>query len=529
MTGEGGLTPDGTFLWIFDGVDAAGSTAAQASAAAQASSESTPSAPVASPTPAGSGKFEWLLDDDSAATTGSGSAAPKPAAPKPGAPKPVAPRPGVPKPSGAVPAINNPAAVAAAEAFGEIGPGGEIFVLEEGAKRQVGSVTSPTATPSESMSIYVQRYLVLENKVKAFEATIAEPDYAPREVDKGLAKLEKELAEPPVIGNLAALRDSVARMREAAATRRAELDAARALAKAEALVERTALVEKAESLVAGDMSKINWKSTGEELRTLLEQWKTAQRSGVRIDKGAEDDLWKRFSTARSTFDRGRRQFFSELDEANAAIKGKKAAIIKEAEKLSDSTDWAATGAAYRSLMDKWKAAGRAGRKDDDALWAQFRAAQDKFFAARDAANKATDAELEANLTVKKAILVDAEALLPIKDLAAAKSALRGIQDRWEAAGKVPRNQMNAVEGRLKAVEQAIRDAEQAQLDRTNPEKKARAEGAAAQLQKTIDGLEADLAKAQAAGNQKKIADLESALVARRAWLEQIERAAAEHR
>ena len=573
MTGEGGLTPEGKFLWIFDGAaaatsDSAASPAASApatpaaapatSAAAPASAAPTSAAPFApataeakfawrfpqssqpaaparraAPKPAASGRFEWDFPQgstDAGSKAGAAaSPAPKPGAPKPGAPKPFAPRPGAPKPGVSVPPINNPAAVAAAEAFGEIGPSGEIFVLEEGAKRQVGTVQSPTATPSENMSIYVQRYLVLEGKVKAFEAQLTDGELPPREADKAIAKLEKDLAEPPVIGNLAALRDTVAQLKEAAATKRAELDAARAAAKATALAERTALVEKAEALVGGDLSKINWKSTGEELRKLLEEWKTAQRSGVRIDRGKEDELWKRFSAARSTFDRGRRQFFSELDEANAAIKAKKALIVKDAEKLADSTDWAATGAAYRGLMDKWKAAGRAGRKDDDALWAQFRAAQDKFFAARDAANKATDAELEANLTAKKAILVDAETILPVKNLAAAKSALRGIQDRWEAVGKVPRAQMNAVEGRLKAVEQAVRDAEQAQLDRTNPEKRARAEGAAAQLLKTIDGLEADLAKAQAAGNAKKVAELESSLAARRAWLEQIERAASEHR
>lgn len=178
-------------------------------------------------------------------------------------------------------------------------------------------------------------------------------------------------------------------------------------------------------------------------------------------------------------------------------------------------------------MTEWKAAGRANRKDDDALWAQFRAAQDAFFARRDEANAVLNQEFEANLAVKEALLERAEKLVPVTDIASAKAQLRTIQDEWEAAGKVPRADVQRVEGRLRAVERAIKDAEQAQWDRSNPETKARAEGALAQLEQGIHQLEEDLAAAQTAGNNKKVKELTDALAARTAWLEQIRRAAEE--
>ena len=71
---------------------------------------------------------------------------------------------------------------------------------------------------------------------------------------------------------------------------------------------------------------------------------------------------------------------------------------------------------------------------------------------------------------------------------------------------------------MRAVEDAIREAENAEWRRTDPETKARAEGLAGQLQDAIAGLEKDLAAAQAAGDAKKIAEAEAALTARRAWL-----------
>ena len=64
--------------------------------------------------------------------------------------------------------------------------------------------------------------------------------------------------------------------------------------------------------------------------------------------------------------------------------------------------------------------------------------------ARDAANAAQDAEFAANAEIKDKLLVEAEALVPVSDLEAAKAAFRDISDRWDTAGKVPREQMRAV-------------------------------------------------------------------------------------
>ena len=82
---------------------------------------------------------------------------------------------------------------------------------------------------------------------------------------------------------------------------------------------------------------------------------------------------------------------------------------------------------------------------------------------------------------------------------------------------------------MRAVEQAVREADEAQWRRTNPETRARAEGAAAQLEQAIAGLEADLERAQAKGDARAVAEAQAALVARRAWLEQVQRAAQDAR
>lgn len=481
---------------------------------------------------------------DEPATTESDAAEAAPAtsapAPRP-TPRPVPrplPRPPVVAP-GAAAAPTTPAVAApvvppqdAAEAahaatFGRVDEDGTVYVIEESGERTVGQF--PGAAHDEALALYVRRFLDLQAKVVLFEARLSATDLAVKEIDQTLAKLTDELAEPAAVGDLAALRARLDALRDVAAQRRAAAEAERAAAREAAVASRTAIVEQAEKIAATDPSRIQWRPAGEQLRVLLDQWKDAQRNGPRLDRPTEESLWKRFSHARTTFDRERRHFFAELESRNAGAKAAKEALVQEAESLATSTDWGATAGAYRDLMTQWKAAGRASRADDDALWARFRNAQDAFFASRDAASAATDTEFRANLEVKEALLAEAEKLVPVTDLRAAKAALRTLQDRWESAGKVPRADVQRIEGRMRAVETAVRDAEQTDWRRSNPETRARAEGAAAQLEAAIAGLEADLAAAQAKGDQRRIREAQSALDARRSWLEQVQRAAQDAR
>ena len=420
----------------------------------------------------------------------------------------------------AEPAVDPQEAMDAAK-WGRVDGEGRVYVQDGGAEREVGQF--PDAPIAEAMAFYVRRYLDLKATIDLFATRL--PQLSVREIDSTLSSISESLTEPAAVGDLEGLRARFAALKTVAAERREAVAAERTAAKEQALKERTAIVERAEAIAEQDPARTQWKNSGAELRELLESWKSAQRRGPRLDRPTEDGLWKRFSHARTTFDRHRRQFFSELDAKQAQVRAAKEALIKRAEEMQNSTDWAGTSAKYRDLLAEWKKAGRASRKEDDALWARFRAAQQVFYDARRAKDEAVDAEFAENLKVKEALVAKAEALLPIKDVKAAKKALRPIQDAWEEAGRVPRGAVRRIEGRMRAVEDAIREAENAEWRRTDPETKARAEGLAGQLQDAIAGLEKDLAAAQAAGDAKKIAEAEAALTARRAWLEQVLRSA----
>ncbi|OLO91062.1 DUF349 domain-containing protein [Actinomyces naeslundii] len=476
---------------------------------AQAASDESVSSASEDPAPTEQPAEETQRPETAEATQG--DATPTPAEVPAPAAAPTAP---------AEPAVDPQEAMDAAK-WGRVDGEGRVYVQDGGAEREVGQF--PDAPIAEAMAFYVRRYLDLKATIDLFATRL--PQLSVREIDSTLSSISESLTEPAAVGDLEGLRARFAALKAVAAERREAVAAERTAAKEQALKERTAIVERAEAIAEQDPARTQWKNSGAELRELLESWKAAQRRGPRLDRPTEDGLWKRFSHARTTFDRHRRQFFSELDAKQAQVRAAKEALIKRAEEMQNSTDWAGTSAKYRDLLAEWKKAGRASRKEDDALWARFRAAQQVFYDARRAKDEAVDAEFAENLKVKEALVAKAEALLPIKDVKAAKKALRPIQDAWEEAGRVPRGAVRRIEGRMRAVEDAIREAENAEWRRTDPETKARAEGLAGQLQDAIAGLEKDLAAAQAAGDAKKIAEAEAALTARRAWLEQVLRSA----
>ncbi|WP_309079705.1 DUF349 domain-containing protein [Zhihengliuella sp.] len=470
---------------------------------------------------------------DDQQSTGPTPAAPAPAAATPGAVKPSAIKPSAVKPTALKPAAGTkPAATAdsvvappsystpleEARRFARVTEDGHVFVVVDGEEHAVGQY--PDASQDEALGYFVRKYDDVVNQVLLLEHRVAAK--APTtDMEKTLSGLAEQVAARGMVGDLKALEERIAKAREDVALLHEAERQEQERARAAHLAEREALVAEAEELAAQDPQKVQWKQASQRMNELFEAWKHAQKSGPRLGRGTEDALWKRFRAARTIFDKHRRGYFSQLDADHAEAKRVKESLIARAEELSTSTDWGHTAAEYRKLMDEWKASKRAARKDDDALWARFRAAQDVFFNARNAANAALDAEFEENLKVKEQLLEEARAILPIKDLGAAKKALDSVRERWDQAGKVPRSAMQRIEAGLRQVEDAVRDAEDEQWRRSNPETKARSNSMLAQLEESIAQLERELDEARAGGDQRKIKKAEEALEARRTWLETV--------
>ncbi len=441
--------------------------------------------------------------------------APKPAPPKAPSPKVLARKSHHPV---KVPVVTDvdPAELESAAGHGVVEDGS--VVLVDGETRHV---VGP-AEGDEPLTAYARRYFEHVAALERLHARLEAAELSIRDIDTSVASLRAVVEKPDCVGDLAAFRDRLAPIEAKAVEIREGMVAAKAEAREKALAEREEIVAKAETLAAKPTDNVRWKEDTAELRSLLEAWKVAQKGGARIGKEAEKELWTRFAHARTSFERTRKHHFAELDKANVEVASRKEALAAQAEALATSTDWDRTARAFRDLMGEWKAAGRGRRSTDDALWARFRTAQDTFFEAKRVALEASVEALSANLPAKEAAVADAESLLPIRDLTAAKSALRAAQDRFEAAGEVPRPDAVRLSRRLGAVERAIRDAEGHAWEKSNPELEARASGAAQQLVAAIADLDEQIEKAKAAGDKKSVAELTESRDARQSWLDQIQ-------
>ncbi|WP_336651086.1 MULTISPECIES: DUF349 domain-containing protein [unclassified Leucobacter] len=388
-----------------------------------------------------------------------------------------------------------------------------VYVREGDSERAVGSF--PDGTPEEALAYFTRKYADLEGQIVLLEARVARGTADGSAVDS-VAKLREQLVEPAAVGDIAALRSRVEKLAEKTAALGEKQQAEREAARQEAVAKREAIVAEAERLAAQPEASIRWKDTSQTFEQLFTDWQTAQRSGPQIPKAQADAMWKRFRTARQSFDSARRAHFAQMDANNKDVKQRKERIIAAAEALaSQGIDGIP---AYRALLDEWKAAGRASRKLDDQLWARFKAAGDVLYEAKAAEAAQTNEEYAANLTAKQALLDEAAPILDQREHGAARKALTEIQLRWDEIGRVPREALRDIESRLRKIEDHVKGLEEEHWRKTNPETKARSEGLRGQLEASIAELTAEVEAARAAGNAQAQAEAEQKLATQQSWL-----------
>jgi hypothetical protein len=398
--------------------------------------------------------------------------------------------------------------------WGRVDDEGNVYVRQGDEERLVGQY--PGATAEEALAYYGRKYADLAGQVGLLEQRSRRGAPA-ADIAKAVRKLDATVRTANAVGDLqnlldrlGALSGNVAELTEKqSAEAKAELD--------QAVAEREAIVAEAETIAASDPASTQWKQATARLDELFTRWQTQQQDGPRLPKDVADELWKRFRAARSTVEHHRRAFFAELDAAQRDVRRHKQELVDRAEALAPQGVQGIP--AYRDLLDEWKRAGRAGKKQDDALWARFKAAGDVLYSAKAEVDARETEEFSANLEQKLALLDEAEPLLKETDPRAARSKLTDIQRRWDAIGKVPRDNVRPLSDRLRRIENAVKTLEDEHWRRSNPETKARSEGLAAQLNSAIEKLEAELGAARAAGDARKIKEAEDALAARRIWLD----------
>jgi hypothetical protein len=390
--------------------------------------------------------------------------------------------------------------------FGRIDEDGTVYVKTAAGERVVGSWHA--GTHEEGLAHFARRFADIETEVSLIESRLGSGAADPAQSITSLKRIRASLDDAHVVGDLDGLADRVEKLVATAEQKLVESRAQREAARAEAIARKTALVEEAEQIAA---TSTQWKAAGDRMRAILDEWKTIKG----VDKRTDGELWKRYSAARDAFTRRRGTHFANLDAQRKQATGRKDELVAEAEALRDSTDWTATANRLKELMAEWKAAPRAAKDVEQKLWERFRAAQDAFFTRRSEAFAARDAEQKQALDKRHALLAEAEALDVEANPQAAQQRLREIQAQWHDTGRLPREVAGALDRRLRAVDDKVRAAMDSAWRRTTPDDNP----LLAQMRNQVAEAQERLARAEAAGDDRRIKEAREALAAKRRFLE----------
>ncbi|MGC4746380.1 DUF349 domain-containing protein [Micromonospora sp. DT201] len=396
-------------------------------------------------------------------------------------------------------------------AFGRVDADGTVYVKTTEGERVVGSWQA--GAPEEGLAHFARRFADLVTEVDLTEARLKSGAADAGHSLSTIRRIRTTLPEANVVGDIDALAARLDKLATLAEEKAGEARAARDAARGEALARKTALVEEAEKLAA---ESTGWKTAGDRLKEILDEWKTVRG----VDKKADGELWKRFAAARDGFTRRRGAHFASLDSQRKQAQTAKEELVAEAEKLQESTDWAATANQLKDLMTQWKAAPRASKEAEQKLWERFRGAQDAFFSRRSEVFSARDNEQRGNLERKQSLLAQAEALDIDADPKGAQAKLREIQAQWHEAGRVPREAAAGLDRRLRVIDDKVREVMDSAWRRTTKEDNP----LLAQMRAQVAEAEERLARAQSAGDARRIKDAEQALAAKRQFLQLAEQA-----
>lgn len=196
--------------------------------------------------------------------------------------------------------------------------------------------------------------------------------------------------------------------------------------------QKLALIEALQALAKENPENHKtWQALDQQVQQVQEQWRS-------LGKGSEE-LFERYKGILKEIRHKKNQFYKQLKQEFQASIDALQAIVDEAERLKNSTDWNQTANQLKNLQKKWQGIKGAPRKESDQLWKKFRAACNTFFEALEADKKSREQALEANVEAKTKQLESWKAANLPKEKPALLAELKSIRQQWFDLGPLPRS------------------------------------------------------------------------------------------
>jgi hypothetical protein len=210
--------------------------------------------------------------------------------------------------------------------------------------------------------------------------------------------------------------------------------------------QKISMCAEVESINSSEFSHHNaLQKTSIYVNKLRDDWKNIGP----VSRAQNDLSWTRFITAIKIFNSKKNGFYKELKKSQNESLQVKIELVKQAESLSQSTEWQNTSQILKKLQRDWKNSGIAPRKESDALWNRLKNACNMFFENLKKQNEILDKKFEVNLQTKEVLLKNVTDYKntgsPKKDLDSIKSFIAN----WKSIGKVPSKNIKSIESRFR--------------------------------------------------------------------------------
>ena len=332
----------------------------------------------------------------------------------------------------------------------------------------------PEATLSQDLTPEEQALVEQAEAAAAEEHATPEAEAAPKEAAVEAAEApEGEQAASEAEAPTQAVDDTIVATPDVAPAR-SKIEVAR--------IAKESLIERAKKLA--DSSE--WRKTTEAQRALMEEWRAAGYAG----KEHNDRLWDEFRAARDAFFTRRDAHYAELRELQSKVIDEKRKIIDEAKELTAEVhNWVATSSALDALFDRWKAAGNAGRDNEQVLWEEFNGIRRDFRSRRKADLAERRAKERENAAAKRKVVDEAKAIQESEEFTRENSdRMRALNDEYKAIGFAGKPANDNLWQEFRAAQNAYWAGNSAQRDQRRRERSERLQEAVERKSGQIEHL-----------------------------------------
>jgi hypothetical protein len=220
------------------------------------------------------------------------------------------------------------------------------------------------------------------------------------------------------------------------------------------------------------VAQVSLRDLEAQLHALQDEW---EEIGPVLNEDWETMKVAYWDAVRSIYDKINEHYEAQRQVLKANIEAKKNLIATLQERLTaldtwnNFKDWETQTAFILELQAKWKSIGAGGRKENEAVYAEFRAMCDTFFNAKKAFNKEKDAASSEIANQKKALIEKALAISTSQDWKNTADALKKLQRQWQELGSAGQRFENKLWKEFRAACNVFFDARQAHFGQQDAE------------------------------------------------------------